>query len=110
MTLKEKLDKVDNFIQAITKETDNISIDDIKQIESYYKWSDGTIFTYKMVSELNMWKSFEKDYDIDKCGGIQLLRILLDRILNREDPSNQISNDKFIENYIAYEKKNSNNI
>ena len=107
----EKLQKIDEISELVKRKTSNINKEDIKNIESYYKWSDGTIFTAKMVQDFKMWKSFENDYKLNKNGGYQLLRILLNRILNKENENDKITNDKFIQNYIeAYEKENSINI
>lgn len=107
----EKLNKINEIIELVKKKTSNINKEDIKNFESYYKWPDGTIFTAKMVEDFKMWKSFESNYVLNISGGYQLLRILLDRILNKENENDKITNDKFIQNYIeAYEKKNSINI
>ena len=43
-----------------------------------YKWSDGTVFTKKMLMDFKMWKAFEIEYGFDKLGIIKLREILGD--------------------------------
>ncbi len=105
--LKNKLEKINTIITQFERKTDNISPEDLQTVENSYTLNSGTVFTSKMVADLKMWKSFENDYKLNKMGGIQLLRILLDRILNKENAAEHLTNDKFIENYVLnYEKKN----
>lgn len=72
----EKLNKINEIIELVKRKTSNINKEDIKNLESYYKWPDGTIFTAKMVEDFKMWKSFENDYGFDKLGIIKLREIL----------------------------------
>lgn len=106
--LKNKLEKINTIITQFERKTDNISVEDLQTVEDSYTLSSGNVFTSKMVADLKMWKSFEDDYKLNKMGGIQLLRILLDRILNKENTAEHLLNDKFIENYVLnYKKENS---
>lgn len=109
--LKDKLEKIEKIIELAKEKTGNINKEDINRLEDYYKWPDGTAFTFKMVEDLKMYKSFECEYKLNKIGGYQLLRILLDRILNKEEECDKEIHNKFIQNYIErYEKENSINI
>lgn len=102
----EKLNKINEIIELVKRKTVDINKEDITNLESYYKWPDGTIFTTKMIEDFKMWKDFESSYVLNIAGGYQLLRILLNRILNKENENDKITNDKFIQNYIEkYEKK-----
>lgn len=58
----------------------------------------------KETTDYEMYQDFIKDYKLDKYGGIQLLRILLDRILNKEE-LDKPTNDKFINLYIKNYKE-----
>ena len=109
-SLENKLEKINTIITHFERKTDNISVEDLQNIENNYLLDD-IVFTSKMAADFKMWKSFENDYKLNKMGGFQLLRILLDRILNKENQSEHLINDKFIENYVLnYEKENSHNI
>lgn len=58
----------------------------------------------KETIDYEMFQDFVKDYKLDEYGGIQLLRILLDRILNKEE-LDKPTNDKFINLYIKNYKE-----
>lgn len=55
--------------------------------------------------DYDMYQDFISEYKLDEFGGIILLRILLDRILEREDKHNEKLNDKIIKNYCDHFNK-----
>lgn len=63
--------------------------------------------------DYEMYQDLIKDYQLDLCGGIQLIRICLDRVLGKEEFEDEKKvNDKFIEYYkisTNYEKKSKKN-
>ena len=63
--------------------------------------------------DYEMYQDLIKDYQLDLCGGIQLIRICLDRVLGKEEFEDEEKvNDKFIEYYkisTNYEKKSKKN-
>lgn len=78
--LDEKLKKLEDLVKLIETKTNNVSKADLEilrqEIEEYYRYDDGTVFTKKMYVDFKMWKSFEHEYSIDKIGIIKLRDIL----------------------------------
>lgn len=78
MQIEQKLKQIETIIELAKKRTSNINKEDIKEVEKYYQWPDGTIFTAKMIEDFKMWKCFESDYCINKIGISKLRDILGD--------------------------------
>jgi hypothetical protein len=108
MELKEKIQKLDEIIKKCEEKSNDISKEDyLNKVKERYNIG-GSFFTIKMLSDFEMWNSFQEDYMINKYGGIKVLRILLDRLLNEEAISEKEKNDKIIKDYIYnYEKENN---
>ena len=59
------------------------------------------MLTAKDMLDFQMWKEFEAEYRLNKHGGLQLLRILLDRALGvKENEKMKKVNDEFINAYV----------
>lgn len=56
--------------EKIVKISDKV----IEDLTNKYKFPDGTIFTNKMLMDLEMWTDFVHDYGFDKYGAILMLR------------------------------------
>lgn len=56
----------------------------------------------KEIIDLEMYKSLVKDYKLNERGGIQLIRICLNRLLGYEREYEIGANDKFIISYKEY--------
>lgn len=55
--------------------------------------------------DYKMYEEFINDYKLNEMGGIQLLRILLNRLLDKENDNNKIINDNFLKYYVEYYKE-----
>lgn len=55
--------------------------------------------------DYEMYKEFINDYKLNEMGGIKLLRILLNRLLDKENDTDKTINDNFLKNYIEYYKE-----
>ena len=58
--------------------------------------------------DYGMYEEFINDYKLNEMGGIRLLRILLNRLLDKEDENDKKINDRFLMNYVEYYKENIN--
>lgn len=58
--------------------------------------------------DYEMYEEFINDYKLNEMGGIRLLRILLNRLLDKEDENDKKINDRFLMNYVEYYKENIN--
>lgn len=56
--------------------------------------------------DYGMYEEFINDYKLNEMGGIRLLRILLNRLLDKEDENDKKINDRFLMNYVEYYKEN----
>lgn len=56
----------------------------------------------KEIIDLEMYESLVKDYKLNERGGIQLIRICLNRVLGYESKYEIEANDKFIIAYKEY--------
>lgn len=65
----------------------------------------------KEIIDYKMYEEFVNDYKLNEMGGIQLLRILLNRLLDKENENDKKVNDRFLINYKEYyqEKTRSKN-
>lgn len=56
--------------------------------------------------DYGMYEEFINDYKLNEMGGIRLIRILLNRLLDKEDENDKKINDRFLMNYVEYYKEN----
>lgn len=59
----------------------------------------------KEIIDYKMYEEFVNDYKLNEMGGIQLLRILLNRLLDKENENDKKVNDRFLINYKEYYKQ-----
>lgn len=55
--------------------------------------------------DYGMYEEFINDYKLNEMGGIRLIRILLNRLLDKEDENDKKINDRFLINYKEYYEK-----
>jgi hypothetical protein len=79
--IDELLKKMKQFKQKLQNANSEVELELNKRFNVEYKLPSGEIFTYKMLSDLFMWRDLARDYGYDKLG-IRQLREDLDE-LNR---------------------------